>query len=397
MVGRDNVLTVGERVGELSEILDECVAIVKDNQFSSVRAYRERTGKKVIGYFPVYTPVELIDAAGALPVGLHGGGNEIEITHADALFGSFICSIVKSTMELFLKGSLSFLDGMFFSGICDSARNLCFVVQRHFPEKAIHFLHFPQNVESPSALPFLIGEYGRVKTLLEQLTGNPITDDSLNQSISRFNRNRQLISSLYEFRKEHPEKLATWELYVLMRVGNFLPVEEHNRLLWGVRELLEHRPPVIRDRIRVVVEGAFCEQPPVEMLKLLDDVGCHILDDDFVLGKHFLRGDVELTSHPLEALGKSYLNDARTSSVRYSGKNQRVEHFVQKIKNLRVDAVIFLYAKFCEPGLFDYVLYKDRLRKEGIPHLFLEFEEKMWTFDRVKLELETFVESLIFA
>lgn len=388
---------VGERVEELPALLDECLVHIKDNQFSIVRSYREKTRKKVIGYFPVYTPVELIDAAGALPVGLHGGGNEIEITHADALFGSFICSIVKSTMELFLNGALSILDGMFFSGICDSARNLCFVVHRHFPDKAIHFLHFPQNVESPSALSFLTGEYGRVKTILEQLTGSPVTDDALNESIHRFNENRRLISSLYEFRREHPEKLAAWELYVLTRVGNFLPVEEHNRLLKKVIELIAHRPPVIRDRIRVVVEGAFCEQPPVEMLKLLDDVGCHILDDDFVLGKHFLQGNVEITAHPLESLAKAYLNNARLSSVRYPGKNRRVEHFVRKIKNLQVDAVIFLYAKFCEPGLFDYVLYKDRLSKEGIPHLFLEFEEKMWTFDRVKLELETFVESLIFA
>jgi len=32
----------------------------------------------------------------------------------------------------------------------------------------------------------------------------------------------------------------------------------------------------------------------------------------------------------------------------------------------------------------------------GVPHLLLEFEEKQFTFDRVRTEVETFVESLVF-
>ena len=30
-------------------------------------------------------------------------------------------------------------------------------------------------------------------------------------------------------------------------------------------------------------------------------------------------------------------------------------------------------------------------------HLLIEFEEKMWTFDKARMELETFVESQLFA
>jgi benzoyl-CoA reductase/2-hydroxyglutaryl-CoA dehydratase subunit BcrC/BadD/HgdB len=43
------------------------------------------------------------------------------------------------------------------------------------------------------------------------------------------------------------------------------------------------------------------------------------------------------------------------------------------------------------------VLYKRELEREGIPHLLLEFEEKMFTFERLRTEVETFVESQIFA
>jgi benzoyl-CoA reductase/2-hydroxyglutaryl-CoA dehydratase subunit BcrC/BadD/HgdB len=67
------------------------------------------------------------------------------------------------------------------------------------------------------------------------------------------------------------------------------------------------------------------------------------------------------------------------------------------VREHRADAVIFLGAKFCEPGLFDYALYRKALDQNAIPHLFLEFEEKMWLYDRIQGEVETFVESMLFA
>jgi benzoyl-CoA reductase/2-hydroxyglutaryl-CoA dehydratase subunit BcrC/BadD/HgdB len=69
---------------------------------------------------------------------------------------------------------------------------------------------------------------------------------------------------------------------------------------------------------------------------------------------------------------------------------------IEKARRRRADAVIFLIAKFCEPADFDYVLFKQELEKEDIPHLLLEFEEKSFTFERLRTEVETFVESLLF-
>jgi len=39
---------------------------------------------------------------------------------------------------------------------------------------------------------------------------------------------------------------------------------------------------------------------------------------------------------------------------------------------------------------------KQGLDRASIPHLLVEFEEKMWTFERTRNELETFVESMLF-
>jgi len=331
-----------------------------------------------------------------LPVGLSGGGDRMDIQYADARFGSFICSIVKTTMEMGMREHLKIFDGILFSSICDSARNLCFVMKRNFPDLYVDFLHLPHNPSSAASVDFLTSEYHRLIKELERIGGKPITEAGLLQAISLYNRNRQLIRSLYTFRAQKPHLLRAWESYVLIRAGHFMVVEEHNSLLEESLEQLSRRSGKPRDSIRVVVEGAFCEQPPLDLIKLVEDAGCYLVDDDFVIGRSWFVEDVAVIGDPLHALADSYINRAVYSSVRHDFRAPRWEGLADKVKRSRADAVLFLIAKFCEPAYFDYVLFKKKLEELSVPHLLLEFEEKQFTFDRVRTEVETFVESLVF-
>jgi benzoyl-CoA reductase subunit C len=146
----------------------------------------------------------------------------------------------------------------------------------------------------------------------------------------------------------------------------------------------------------VVVEGAFCEQPPLEVIRLLEAAGCDIVEDDLALAQRWFTGDVPLTGDPVRALAESYVNNSVYSSVRHDFRHPRWEGLEEKIRATHADAVIFLIAKFCEPAYFDYVLFKKKVDALGLPHLLLEFEEKLFTFDRLRTEVETFVESLVF-
>jgi benzoyl-CoA reductase/2-hydroxyglutaryl-CoA dehydratase subunit BcrC/BadD/HgdB len=82
--------------------------------------------------------------------------------------------------------------------------------------------------------------------------------------------------------------------------------------------------------------------------------------------------------------------------VRHDFAHPRWEGLADKVHRTSADAVVFLIAKFCEPAYFDYVLFKKKLEEMGLPHLCLEFEEKLFTFDGLRTEIETFVESLVF-
>ncbi|HZD40720.1 MAG TPA: 2-hydroxyacyl-CoA dehydratase [Terriglobales bacterium] len=357
---------------------------------------RKHPDKKLIGCYPVYTPVELIYAAGMLPVGVIGAGNRLEIAHADSRFQSFVCSIVKSTLELGLTERLNFLDGIVFHSICDPARNLGSVFKRNFPNLMVEYIHFPQNMTSPHTVDYLIAEYKRLGSSYEVLSGKKITDEALRQSISLYNEQRRLIRTLYDIRKESPQNLSTVECYVLTRIGTLLPPDEHISILKEAIDESRRRNEKPKDRVRVVLEGSFCEQPPIELIEGLEAAGCYILDDDFLLGWRWFEEDVATEGDLWRNLANAYINQSVYSGVKHDSREPKSKHLIDKVKETGASAVLILAAKFCEPALFDYALYKRALEKAGIPHLCLEFEEKMWIFDKARTEVETFVESMLF-
>ncbi|MBI4278730.1 MAG: 2-hydroxyacyl-CoA dehydratase [Armatimonadetes bacterium] len=379
-------------------IVERCRHLAEDLSLQAVEEWKARhPGGRAVGCYPVYCPVELIHAAGMLPVGVLGGGNQVEIAHADARFQSFICSIVKSTLELGLTGRLQVLDGMIFHSICDPARNLASVFVRNFPHQVVEYIHFPQNLASPRAVHYLAAEYRRVLASLESLAGRPATAADLSESIQVYNRSRALIRALYRLRAQRPECLATAELYPLVRAGTVLPPEEHAALMEDALHAVEQRAARPKDRIRVVVEGSFCEQPPLELVSALEEAGCYLVDDDFLLGWRWFVDDVPVEDgDPVRGLARAYVDGAVHCATRHDLRLPKTAHLLEKVRDLQADAVIFLAAKFCEPALFDYVLVRRALEEAGIPHVFLEFEEKMWNFEKMRTEVETFVESMLF-
>ena len=121
-----------------------------------------------------------------------------------------------------------------------------------------------------------------------------------------------------------------------------------------------------------------------------------ILDDDLMIGWRLFRDDVSVEGDPIDNLADAYLSDSQYTSVRHDSRNPRTDGLLHRIENAGADAVVFASAKFCEPALLDYVLFRRTLDQKDIPHLKLEFEEKMWTFDRLRSEVETFTESMLF-
>jgi len=386
-----------QEISTLDSILASCREIAQDPEFLTAKRWlEEHPGKKAVGCFPIYCPVELIHASGMFPLGVIGAGNQIEITHADSRFQSFVCSIVKSTLELGLTQRLKFLDGMLFHSICDPARNLSSIFQRNFPDMFVEYIHFPQNFASLLARQYLETEYRRILEGLQHRSGHAPTTEDFNRSINLYNRIRAALRKIYQIRTDTPHLISAAESFVLTRAGTLMAPEDFLKILEQVLAEVPGRPSRPKDRIRVVLEGSFCELPPVGLIETLEQAGCYILDDDFLRGWRWFTEDVPIQDNPLAALAESYSERAYYSGTKHDTREAKATHLIRLAKEKKADAVVFQAAKFCEPALFDYAIYRKALEDAQIPHLLLEFEEKTWRFDRARSEAETFVESLLF-
>ncbi len=381
---------------ELAGIFEECRALVEDPGYPAVHRWLEANPQaRVLGHFQVYFPEEIAHAAGMLPIKIMGAGNAVQIRQADARIAAFVCSVVRSSLELALSGRLDFLSMFVIPSICDAIRNACGVWVRNLPKINCQVLYLPQHADSTHAATYLRDECQRIAGIITHITGRPITDDRLRASIALFNENRRLLRELYRVKRETPWALSAVEAYTLTRAAGLMPREEHNALLRRVLDLLPQRQARRQDRIRVVFEGGYCEQPPLDMLAVIQDA-CYIVDDDLLIGLRWLTDDVPTEGDPLTNLARAYLNGSSYSPVQHDPRKPKAEMLLRRIRESGAEAAIVAAPKMCEPGLEEQVGYIRALEAAGIPHLVLEFEETMTVFEQMGMEVETFAESLLF-
>jgi benzoyl-CoA reductase subunit C len=380
----------------LDEILESCSELAEDVTYPSVERWRsEHPGGHVVGHFQVYFPEELVHAAGMLPISIMGAGSRLEAKQADSHIGSFICSICRTSLELGFSDRVGFLDAFYTTPICDVARNLAGIWGRNFPDMTSEIVYLPQNGTGKHAVAYLRDEYKRVLAELERIAGRPVEESDLRRSIAVYNENRRLLRELYRFKRETPWLLSTTEAYVLAKAGTVMPREEHNQILLEALAEIPQRPGRRQDRVRVVFEGGFCEQPPLDMLQLIEEA-CYIVDDDLLVGMRWIVEDVPETGDPLHALAESYLERSTYSAVQHDDRKPKEEMLLRRIEESGAEAAILSAAKMCEPGLDEQVAYQKALEEKRIPFLLLDFEEKMTAFERMRMEVETFVESILF-
>ncbi len=374
----------------IEEILYYCRELLEDPTFPTVRRWRE-AGGRVLGHFQVYFPEEIAHAAGMLPFRLRGA--PVEPTQSDSRFGSYLCSIVKTTLEIALTGAVH-VDMFVTHPICDAARNLAGVWGRNF-DFPCEILYLPQNANSGHAPEYLRGEYARLARCIESVAGCTISDDDLRRSLAVFNTNRRLLRRLQDIKRTTPWQLSADGAYALLAVGGMIPREEHNALLETALPLIEQSAARSQDRIRVVFEGGFCEQPPLDLIRAVGR-SCYVVDDDFLIGMRWITEDVPLDGDPLAQLAHAYIERSSYSPVQHDARKPKERMLLARIERAGARAAIVTAAKMCEPGLEEQVAYTHALDEAKIPYFVSEFEENMTSYDHLAVQLETFVENLMF-
>jgi bzd-type benzoyl-CoA reductase N subunit len=370
------------------EIFDELKEIA-EAPFSYLRTWKKRTGKKILGYFCINTPDEIIHAAGVLPVRILSSKERISL--ASKHLQSYSCSLIQSCLEVALRGDLNFLDGTVFPHTCDSIQRLSdiWAENLHFP---FHWdLVLPAKLHTPSARTYLIQELHRFRLGLEEFVDHSISDEQLRHSIALANENRSLLREFYRRRSEHRGKFSGAEIIALLKTATFLPKEEHSARLKKLLFLAEERRPLSQDRVRLFLVGSVCDQSQV--FDLFEAWGAFIVGDDLCTGWRYFAQDVAPAGDPVEALADRFLRRVPCPCKHNPGFD-RGEELLRRVVASRAQGVIFILLKFCDPHAFDYPYLKGKLEEANVPSLLLEIEPGGLPLGAVETRFKAFVETL---
>ena len=383
-------------MNSLSNVIEKCKALAFDLNFKRARDWKsEKKNRVLIGYLPIYIPREIIHAAGGLPVGILGVGDRKQVIKGDAFYQSYICRIPRGVIELALDNYFNNFDGFIFPSICDVIRNLSGMFQLLKVGTFVHYLDFPQNFQSDIGGTFYQNEMKQILNEIKKLNGVEVSTEQLNHSIKLYNKNRKLIEEIYNIRQNFPWRLSAEELYYIIRTGMVIPVEEHNDILEQVVDYLSKENGEPMDKIKIMVVGSFCEQPPIGLIKTIEMAGCYIVEDDFLLGSRWIQGNIkENSDDPLSALSDAFLKQSIFSSSVYDIENPKEKRLMELAEKRNVDGIIFAAPSFCDPALLDLPVYQQTCDEKNMRYISFQFSENTGQFKNIKEQVGAFSDSI---
>ena len=354
-----------------------------DHPARAAGRYREETGRGAVGCFPAYTPEPIVHAAGLLPLGLWGG--HIELDKVRAWLPSFACSLMQANMELQLQGAYDGLEAVLIPTLCDTLK--CVGQKWKGKCPAIQFVH-PQNRRTEEAVTYLAAEYQSVRARLEEVLGVTISDEALTQSLAVYNEHSAAMRDFSQAACDYPMQIRPSDRHAVMKSAFFMRKEKHTGMVRALLEELRALPPQEHDLKKVVLTGIMAE--PQEFFYILQEHGFAVAADDLAQESRQYRADYPEGVAPMERMARQW--QGMECSLAYDETKRRITSLSQLVRNTGSVGVIVCMMKFCDPEEFDYPILRHELEDSGIPHLYLEIDQQMTSYEQLRTRIQTFAD-----
>ena len=361
---------------------------IEKNRHDYARNWKDKTGGKVIGYFCTYVPEEILYAADVLPVRILGSHEPQDVTepHIFAMF----CPFCRDCLAQGLKNRYKYLDGLMISQSCLHIRQAYTSWIKHRPVEFEKFLCMPHKVQSPHSYDFLTAELQTFKKEVENWTDKKISDKDLDKAINIYNENRRLMRQLYELRKRDNPPITGEQCMEIVIAMQMTDKAEHNKMLKDLLKKLDNYEPAREIGSRLMILGS--EDDDTVFMNMVENCGATFVIDDHCTGSRYFWNDVEDGKDKIASIAARYIDRIPCPTKDWE-ERKRVPHILNLCKEWKVDGVIIMQQKFCDPHELDFVAIQKALKKAGIPTLFLEFDVTV-PIGQFKIRVEAFLEMI---
>ena len=355
--------------------------------------------KKVIGTYCMMVPQELIYAAGAENVKLCSGsftGFSIgeDITPRDA------CPLVKAVAGMQEIGKLtpySDCDLMVVPVTCDCKKKLASMLAETTP---VHVMQVPSIRQSDELLELYVEELYRFLPVLENVTGNRITYDSLMAGVDAVGAAQAEMSRFLRLRRSSKTMLIRGtHTMAVMNALSLMPIDDWTAALKQLNDELEdrlHQEFVItRKKLpRLLLTGSPVVFPNIKLPLLIEETGGALVADETCMGERFLYDPLAVWDRSFDG----YMRAMATRSIRpctcptFFDSSTRIYRLKQMIKDNQAEGVVYHVLRGCLVYDFEYQLIEEEMGKLGIPIIRVETDYNEEDIEQLRIRIEAFVE-----
>jgi benzoyl-CoA reductase/2-hydroxyglutaryl-CoA dehydratase subunit BcrC/BadD/HgdB len=359
-------------------------------------------GKKIIGYPCVYVPLEMLTALDLVPYRTCADIKE-SITEVDRALPHSFCPIMRNCLDCALRGKNDFLDGMVAIHSSDPQEKTARLWEAYTNHPYFHFIDMPITVR-PEALEYFKGQLNDFRKTLEAFTGKKLSKDKLEAAIKSHNQQRVLVRELYELTKPSPPRISGTEIVQIVKALTRLPVSEGNNLLTEVIHEVKNRSDGTEKKsARLLIWTSTLDD--TDIMQVFEAKG-NVVMNESCGGIRAYRAGVKFTEDPLAGLADYYLNEitcARTFRQATLGETQkdyvrdlqsRFGYLKGVIRDWKINGVIMLLVRYCDPFAFEMPSLKDYLDSLGVPSTYIEYDYTIGSLAPLRTRVEAFIETI---
>jgi benzoyl-CoA reductase/2-hydroxyglutaryl-CoA dehydratase subunit BcrC/BadD/HgdB len=340
-----------------------------------------------IAYFDacVETPEEILIAANIIPVRLFGNPT-LTIDKANEHIPPTHCVWARNILQQAIEGLSEDIKGVITTHGCDCTNREFDIWLECVNLEFFYFLNSPLK-RNDTAINFFIDDLKELITQLENHFKVKITSEKLREAIKKMNKIRNQLKQISEYRQKM--KLKGSEFHALVKEAQQEDKDTILEVLASkLKELKNKKITVNNESKCILLTGSVIDD--TEFIKFIESLGFHIIIDDLCLGTKYFWESIDESKEPLRAIAEYHINKPIYSTKFPSYK--RFEIIKDLAKKYKVDGVINIAQKFCEPVLYDHPYINKKLKELGIPYLFVEIEYNRESYKQLATRFEAFRE-----
>lgn len=307
-------------------------------------------------------------------------------------FGSVITSTRSGNIDQKCRKTNScphfgLVDMIIAEATCDGKKKMYEILNQDIPT---HVMDLPQKPENQSALEYYMKEVISLKEVLEELTGNSITQYSIRKEIKSTNETRKLLHKLYKLRKRNPPPIKGTEVLKVLQQMHFLsPKEFRENLLLLCEEIGSKKGE--NPGPRIMISGCPMAAGNTKVPEIIESRGGVIVVEESCTGTKAFWDLVDEHKEPIRALAERYL---KIPCACMYPNERRINNILELAEVFDIDGVVYYTLQFCHGYNVERYKVARALKKAGIPILSIETDYGIADTEQIKTRVDAFLEML---